>query len=146
MSIRNGMPAADLPEVTWRKSRRSGPQGGNCVEVANLPDGRVAVRNFRHPAGPALVFTSAEWVAFVDQWDAKSPWHDRRVRLASSAALDRNGLNRAETLGMSRPTGGYVLWVELPKQIDSTALYHRALKEGISISPGPGSGSVVSTS
>ena len=65
MSIRNGMPAADLPEVTWRKSRRSGPQGGNCVEVANLPDGRVAVRNSRHPAGPALVFTSAEWVAFV---------------------------------------------------------------------------------
>ena len=66
MSIRNGMPAADLPEVTWRKSRRSGPQGGNCVEVANLPDGRVAVRNSRHPAGPALVFTSAEWVAFVE--------------------------------------------------------------------------------
>src|SRR5436309_15239586 len=65
MSIRNGMPAADLPEVTWRKSRRSGPQGGNCVEVANLPDGRVAVRNCRHPAGPALVFTSPEWVAFV---------------------------------------------------------------------------------
>src|ERR1700748_730832 len=65
MSIRNGMPAADLPEVTWRKSRRSGPQGGNCVEVANLPDGQVAVRNSRHPAGPALVFTAAEWAAFV---------------------------------------------------------------------------------
>jgi len=51
MSIRNGMPAADLPEVTWRKSRRSGPQGGNCVEVADLPDGQVAMRNSRHPAG-----------------------------------------------------------------------------------------------
>ena len=65
MSIRNGMPAADLPEVTWRKSRRSGPQGGNCVEVANLPDGQVAMRNSRHPAGPALVFTAAEWAAFL---------------------------------------------------------------------------------
>ena len=65
MSIRNGMPAADLPGMTWRKSRRSGPQGGNCVEVAQLPDGRVAVRNSRHPAGPALVFTSAEWDAFI---------------------------------------------------------------------------------
>ena len=53
MSIRNGMPAADLAEVTWRKSRQSGPQGGNCVEVANLPDGQVAMRNSRHPAGPA---------------------------------------------------------------------------------------------
>jgi len=65
MSIRNGMPAAELPEVTWRKSRRSGPQGGNCVEIAHLPDGQVAVRNSRHSAGPALVFTSAEWAAFV---------------------------------------------------------------------------------
>ena len=65
MSIRNGMPAADLPEVTWRKSRRSGPQGGNCVEVANLPDGQVAMRNSRHPAGRALVFTAAEWAAFL---------------------------------------------------------------------------------
>ena len=65
MSIRNGMPAADLPEVTWRKSRRSGPQGGNCVEVARLADGQVAVRNSRHRDGPALVFTAAEWAAFV---------------------------------------------------------------------------------
>jgi hypothetical protein len=65
MSIRNGMPAADLPVVTWRKSGRSGPQGGNCVEIAHLPDGQVAVRNSRHPAGPALVFTPGEWAAFV---------------------------------------------------------------------------------
>ena len=66
MSIRSGMPAAELlPGVRWRKSRRSGPQGGNCVEVAQLPDGRVAVRNSRHPAGPALVFTAAEWGAFI---------------------------------------------------------------------------------
>ena len=65
MSVRKGMPAAELPEVTWRKSRRSGPQGGNCVEVARLADGQVAVRNSRHCDGPALVFTAAEWAAFV---------------------------------------------------------------------------------
>ena len=65
MSVRNGMPAAELPEVAWRKSRRSGPQGGNCVEVARLADDQVAVRNSRYPAGPALVFTAAEWAAFV---------------------------------------------------------------------------------
>jgi hypothetical protein len=59
------MPAAELPGLTWRKSGRSGPQGGNCVEVARLPDGQVAVRNSRHRSGPALVFTSAEWTAFV---------------------------------------------------------------------------------
>ena len=65
MSVRNGTPAAELPEVTWRKSRRSGPQGGNCVEVARLVDGQVAVRDSRYPAGPALEFTAAEWAAFV---------------------------------------------------------------------------------
>jgi len=43
-----------------------------------------------------------------EQWDPKSPWHDRRVRLAASYALDRNALNQAETLGMSRPTGGLI--------------------------------------
>jgi hypothetical protein len=64
MTIRNGMPAAELT-VTWRKSRRSGPQGGNCVEVAHLADGQVAMRNSRFPDGPALVFTSAEWDAFI---------------------------------------------------------------------------------
>jgi hypothetical protein len=35
------------------------------VEAAFLPDGAVAVRNSRHPAGPALVFTAAEWDAFI---------------------------------------------------------------------------------
>ena len=66
MSIRNGMSASELPAVTWRKSRRSGPQGGNCVEIAHLPDGQVAIRNSRYPAGPALVFTPGEWAAFAD--------------------------------------------------------------------------------
>jgi uncharacterized protein DUF397 len=65
MSIRNGMPTADLSAVTWRKSRRSGPQGGNCVEIAQLADGQVAIRNSRHPAGPALVFSPDEWAAFL---------------------------------------------------------------------------------
>jgi hypothetical protein len=64
VTARNGMPATDL-EVTWRKSSRSGPTGGNCVEIAQLSDGSVAVRNSRFPAGPALIFTTAEWNAFM---------------------------------------------------------------------------------
>ncbi len=48
----------------WRASSYSSPQGGNCVEVADLPDGR-AVRDSKNPTGPALVFTAAEWVAFT---------------------------------------------------------------------------------
>src|SRR5205814_10476753 len=38
----------------------------------------------------------------------KSPWADRRVRLAASLAVDRQALNQAETLGLSRPTGSIV--------------------------------------
>jgi hypothetical protein len=48
----------------WTKSSYSGPQG-NCVEVAFQADGHIAVRNSRHPAGPELVFTAAEWDAFL---------------------------------------------------------------------------------
>ena len=60
----NGMPATDLDGVTWVKSRRSGAQG-NCVEMAQLADGGVAVRNSRHPDGPALLYTRAEIEALI---------------------------------------------------------------------------------
>ena len=63
-SIRTGTTAAALTGVTWQKSSRSGPTGGNCVEIAALPGGDVAMRNSRDPDGPALVFTRAEWDAF----------------------------------------------------------------------------------
>jgi hypothetical protein len=48
----------------WRKSRHSNPSG-DCVQVAKLSDGQLAVRNSRHPAGAVLVFTPAEMSAFV---------------------------------------------------------------------------------
>jgi hypothetical protein len=60
----NGVPAGDLPGARWRKSRRSSAQG-NCVELARLSGAEVAIRNSRHPAGPALVFTGAEVDAFL---------------------------------------------------------------------------------
>jgi hypothetical protein len=61
---RNGMSAADLQGVTWRKSRHSNSQG-TCVELAGLPSGEVAVRNSRHPDSPALIYTRAEVDAFI---------------------------------------------------------------------------------
>ena len=60
----NGMPAAELTDVTWQKSKHSNPNGA-CVEVAVLPDGEIAIRNSRFPGGPALVYTRAEIAAFL---------------------------------------------------------------------------------
>ena len=51
-----------------------------------------------------VVIQSPQWVNFVDQWDPKSPWHDRRVRLAANLAVDRKAINQAITLGHSRLT------------------------------------------
>ncbi len=48
----------------WRKSRHSSFEG-NCVEVADLGSGGRAVRDSKHPAGPKLTFTAAEWSAFT---------------------------------------------------------------------------------
>jgi hypothetical protein len=62
--IRNGMPARQLYGVAWRKSARSGAVG-NCVEMAPLADGDVAVRNSRYPDGPALIYTRDEMAAFL---------------------------------------------------------------------------------
>jgi hypothetical protein len=61
----NGMPAGELRGAHWRKSGRSSAQG-NCVETAELPDHQVAVRNSRHPKGPALIFSQAEIRAFLE--------------------------------------------------------------------------------
>lgn len=53
-----------LAEAVWVKSSRSGANG-NCVEVAKLPDGTVAVRDSKNPDGGVLVFTRPEWDAFL---------------------------------------------------------------------------------
>ena len=59
------MTAHNLNDAAWRKSSRSNGNGGNnCVEVADLGTA-VAVRDSKDPHGPALVFTPAEWDAFL---------------------------------------------------------------------------------
>jgi Domain of unknown function (DUF397) len=54
-----------LDAAAWRTSSYSGPNG-NCVEVADLPDGRRAVRDTKDRGrGPILMCTPGEWQAFV---------------------------------------------------------------------------------
>lgn len=55
----------DLSDARWRKSTRSGPDGGNCVEVADNLSGVVIVRDSKDPSGPVLAFGPATWRAFV---------------------------------------------------------------------------------
>lgn len=56
---------ADLTGARWRKSTRSGGNGGECVEVADNLPGVVAVRDSKDPHGPALTFAPAAWATFV---------------------------------------------------------------------------------
>ncbi|HCA85209.1 MAG TPA: DUF397 domain-containing protein [Streptomyces sp.] len=60
----NGVSAARLVGAAWRKSRYSNPSG-NCVELASLPGGSIALRNSRDPEGPALVYTRDEIAVFL---------------------------------------------------------------------------------
>jgi peptide/nickel transport system substrate-binding protein len=55
-----------------------------------------------------IISKATFWVYFADQWDAKSPWHDVRVRRAANLALDRDTMNQALTLGQSKITGNIV--------------------------------------
>jgi hypothetical protein len=59
-------PMTDLAGLVWRKSSRSNGNGGDCVEVADLPDGSRAVRDSKDRSGPVLLFTPSEWQAFVE--------------------------------------------------------------------------------
>ena len=51
--------------ANWQKSSFSGANGGNCVEVAAGEPGVVAVRDSKDPDGPALIFSPADWSAFL---------------------------------------------------------------------------------
>jgi hypothetical protein len=53
------------PTQGWRKASASA-SNGQCVEIAQLPDGGVGVRDSKNPDGPVLHFTIREWTAFVD--------------------------------------------------------------------------------
>ncbi|WP_089154137.1 DUF397 domain-containing protein [Micromonospora sp. NBS 11-29] len=54
-----------LSGARWRKSTKSGNNGGDCVEVADNLSNLVGVRDSKDPGGPVLVFAAPAWRAFV---------------------------------------------------------------------------------
>jgi peptide/nickel transport system substrate-binding protein len=90
------------------------------TRVAMLKRGEVDVAyTFRGPIAedvrrtPGLTlkpvsFYGDQWLLFTDQWDPKSPWADRRLRLAVNHAIDRQAINQSLTLGFSRLTGSII--------------------------------------
>ncbi|MFI5373527.1 MAG: ABC transporter substrate-binding protein [Candidatus Rokuibacteriota bacterium] len=80
------------------------------VDAAYLFGGAVAEDLKRSPGVRVVapLLYGIYWLDFPDQWDPKSPWHDRRVRLAASLAIDRPAINQAEMLGLGKPAGAFV--------------------------------------
>jgi peptide/nickel transport system substrate-binding protein len=80
------------------------------VDVAYSINGELGEEVQRTPALTLrpTPFVSTHWVNFVDQWDKASPWHDQRVRLAATYAVDRPAINQAVTLGFSKITGSII--------------------------------------
>ena len=80
------------------------------VDIAYLFRGELAEELVRSKGltSKPIVTDVPFWLYFADQWDPKSPWHDRRVRLAASLAIDRKTINEALTLGHSRITGSMI--------------------------------------
>ncbi len=95
-----------MPEETTRAAALKAGE----VDIAYLLTGPTAeeIKRMRGLRLDAPLLSGAFWIELPDQWDPKSPWHDRRVRLAASHAIDRTAINEAETLGFSRLTGSIV--------------------------------------
>jgi hypothetical protein len=56
--------------MKWRKSSYS--SNGNCVEVALLPSGQVAIRDSKNPTGPVLEVSESDWRDFVTRMRANA--------------------------------------------------------------------------
>jgi len=92
-----------VPESTTRAAMlRTGE-----IDIAVALDGPDAEAVKRDPKQQIVSSRHASifWIEFTEQWDPKSPWHDRRLRLAVNHALNRQATNEAACLGFCPPAG-----------------------------------------
>ena len=92
-------------------------------DISLVLDGPEAEEIRRDPRLQVVASKHASifWIEFTEQWDAKSPWHDKRLRLAANLALDRQRINEAACLGFCPPAAvivprvmDYALQIEPP--------------------------------
>jgi peptide/nickel transport system substrate-binding protein len=112
-------------EHYWRKTPgvkrlifRSVPDDNTRLAMLKRGEADIAysirgplAEELRRTPGLTLKATSptfTEWLTFTEQWDPKSPWADRRVRLAANLAIDRKALNEAEYLGHARVSSSII--------------------------------------
>ena len=116
------------------------------ADIAFALDGQDAENVRRDPRMQIVPskHASITWIEFAEQWDPKSPWHDRRLRLAVNLALDRKAISEAACLGYCPPAGviiprvmDFALQVEPPpydpqkaKQLLAEAGYPNGLDAG----------------
>src|SRR5215467_10359647 len=98
-----------MRSITDESTRAAALKTGE-VDIAYLFGGPIAAE-LKKTAGLRLVapmLYGVYWLDFLDQWEPKSPWHDQRVRLAASLAIDRRAINEVEMLGLGRSTVSFV--------------------------------------
>ncbi len=116
------------------------------TDIAFVLDGPEAEDVKRDPRLTLVATRHASifWIEFADQWDPKSPWQDKRLRLAVNYALDRKAISEAACLGYCPPAGvvvprvmDYALQVEPPpydpqraKQLLAEAGYPKGFDAG----------------
>jgi peptide/nickel transport system substrate-binding protein len=103
-----------MKTITDESTRAAAVKTGE-VDAGYLFGGAVAEDLKRTPGirVQAPLLYGMYWLDFVDRWDPKSPWADKRVRLAASLAIDRDAINQAEMLGLGKSAGAFV-----PPQFD----------------------------
>jgi peptide/nickel transport system substrate-binding protein len=92
-----------VPETTTRVAMLKNGE----ADLASALDGEDAL-NVKRDSRLQLIASkhaSIYWIEFAEQWDPKSPWHDKRLRQAVNYALDRSAINEAACLGFCPPAG-----------------------------------------